>query len=231
MIANEYFHDEKDPVWFLTLGSEQVAQGLPKNEQLILLLLQVDCEEALAVGLVEQVLVDPVSETVLLPLKQEEHLLHQRDCLPLSKDPAVKLEVASQEIKSCPFYHVVSAYFQTGREGVDHQGTKVGETGEVGIRLSPERVYRQEEHPLLLPQPAHLYLLLYLLPDNMLLLEVFLLVGLCSPVPIPEDLGEVFEASQPDFGGLEDVDPDCPIHPYLPEALPHFLANAVDPLG
>ena len=231
MIANEYFHDEKDPVWFLTLGSEQVAQGLPKNEQLILLLSQVDCEEALAVGLVEQVLVDPVSETVLLPLKQEEHLLHQRDCLPLSKDPAVKLEVASQEIKSCPFYHVVSANLQTGREGVDHQGTKVGETGEVGIRLSPERVYRQEEHPLLLPQPAHLYLLLYLLPDNMLLLEVFLLVGLCSPVPIPEDLGEVFEASQPDFGGLEDVDPDCPIHPYLPEALPHFLANAVDPLG
>ena len=29
MVANEYFHDEKDPIWLLTLRSEQVAQGLP----------------------------------------------------------------------------------------------------------------------------------------------------------------------------------------------------------
>ena len=114
MVTNEYFHDEKDPLWFLTLGSEQISQGLPQNEQFILLLLQIDSEEALAVGLVEQVFVNPIGETVLLPLKQEKHFLHQRDCLPLSKDSTVKLEVSSQEIKSSPFYHVVSANLQTG---------------------------------------------------------------------------------------------------------------------
>ena len=101
----------------------------------------------------------------------------------------------------------------------------------MSVRFSPKGVYRKEEHPLLLPQPTQLYLLLYLLPGNVIFFKVFFLVCLCGPVPIPEYFGKVFETGQPDFGGLKDVDPNCPIHPNLPIALPHFLANTVHPLG